>query len=72
LEEISIDVLSSKALEHSTKGLRSVAPGISRGLRLPGEEIPDAILAMDDFLESSATVSSIAPSSDEANDASGF
>lgn len=34
----------------STKGLRTVPPGFSRGLRLPGEEIEDETLAeLDDI-----------------------
>ncbi|TEB38714.1 translation repressor [Coprinellus micaceus] len=55
LEEISVEELSNQALERSTKGLRTVAPGLSRGLRLPGEEIPDEILAMDNFIEGSSS-----------------
>ncbi|KAJ3535718.1 hypothetical protein NMY22_g6357 [Coprinellus aureogranulatus] len=37
LEELSVEALSSQTLDRSTKGLRTVAPGLSRGLRLPGE-----------------------------------
>ena len=62
LEELSVEALSSQAMERSTKGLRTVAPGLSRGLRLPGEEIPDEILAMDNFIEVSSSASSFFPS----------
>lgn len=51
LEELSVEALSNQAIERSTKGLRTVAPGLTRGLRLPGENIPDEILAMDNFVE---------------------
>ncbi|KAI6136281.1 ATP-dependent RNA helicase [Pisolithus sp. B1] len=40
------DVFLSSKIEHlNEKGLRTVAPGLSRGLRLPGDEVEDDTLA---------------------------
>ncbi|TFK26711.1 translation repressor [Coprinopsis marcescibilis] len=47
LDDIPLESLSSVAIDGSTRGLRTVAPGLSRGLRLPGEPVSDDILNLD-------------------------
>lgn len=48
LDDVPVDVLASANIDASTRGLRTVAPGMSRGMRLPGEPIPDDLLDLED------------------------
>ncbi|KAI6031397.1 ATP-dependent RNA helicase [Pisolithus microcarpus] len=52
------DVFLSSKTEHlNERGLRTVAPGLSRGLRLPGDEVEDdSLAALEDSLPSKAAV----------------
>ena len=56
LDEVLVDALADLAPDHSTRGLRTIAPGLDRGLRLPGDEIPEAVVEIDSFMESPASV----------------
>jgi len=46
---VPLESLSSLATDLSTRGLRTVAPGLSRGMVLPGEELPDDLLSLEDL-----------------------
>ncbi|KAG2022761.1 translation repressor [Coprinopsis cinerea AmutBmut pab1-1] len=48
LDDLPLESLSNASIDPSTRGLRTVAPGVSRGLRLPGEDIPDDLLNLED------------------------
>ncbi len=48
--DVLLDPDAALDLDTSKKGLRTVPPGFSRGLRLPGEELDDdALLALDEL-----------------------
>lgn len=48
LDDVPVDLLATATIDASTRGLRTVAPGMSRGLRLPGEPIPDDLLDLEE------------------------
>ncbi|KIJ66348.1 hypothetical protein HYDPIDRAFT_86124 [Hydnomerulius pinastri MD-312] len=56
LDDVLLSSTQNGAPEESTKGLRTIPPGFSRGLRLPGEELEDESLAeLDESFSSKRT-----------------
>ncbi|RDB28581.1 hypothetical protein Hypma_015957 [Hypsizygus marmoreus] len=68
LEDPLVEAVEGLAEGSSTKGLRTIAPGLRRGLRLPGEETEDDdLIALDDL-----QVSRLPDDVDEGVDAGDF
>lgn len=58
LDDVLLSSIQPGFSEESVKGLRSIPPGFSRGLRRPGEELEDESLAtLEESLSSKATAS---------------
>jgi hypothetical protein len=53
LDDVLVNTGDADSLDNVPKGLRTVPPGLSRGLRLPGEEIEDDLLVELDEISSS-------------------
>ncbi|KAK0199046.1 antiviral helicase [Armillaria mellea] len=69
--DVLLDPDASLDLDTSKKGLRTVPPGFSRGLRLPGEELDDdALLALDELIPTKSSTDEHSTPSDEDDDAS--
>lgn len=62
LEEAATDVPNLEGAVTGGKGLRTIAPGLSRGLRLPGEEAEDDMVEMLDGFQVSEKAHEVAGS----------
>lgn len=47
LDDIALNALTAEESKGATKGLRTVAPGLTRGLRLPGDDVADDLANLD-------------------------